>query len=621
MAEPGTSSQVRQPTPGINLLAGDTPAEDGAAPQTRPPPSPPPRDTLVLWHNPKREEAELNRAIFNQVVGFTSTVMGLSQWRESFIHANVDPPHTKESMKELNIDCIVNNPKLRRDINFESRLGFRPTELNGRQSFQKLSKQKYKEGLACEFEILRFLSLQLLGPEAELAARLIHLLKRCRIPRLFKAIRGILETIITETDLPILRDQFDDELRWQEIIHGTCDFRKIILWLGRLLKTHCAPVRDQMIDAVVNEVSKGDIKSIASGLVNLLQVLENMKLDIANHQVRHLKAYFINWTFVFEVKYHGNRIKKSRFLPAPSKAWFDRIQFDTSPIFKDPLALRNQNPRLQSFAVAFVRSLLPPHQLHHDKLNLPLCEPLPETFEMDTSRIRSLKSELLEIIQLRICYSVFVDSWSERSQRQIQPAHEVQILSHMRAISSHGGVLASVPNIAAGIVKWIADMTNQSFSVSTDMQAIIDVEQRLRQGLNPLGMRAAVDELLVPLILDVYEVTTENLHVEYYEIFRKLVPQPPPSTKTSQNVHALSMYAMKPKPSRFPPSLSPIFISQLNEIVNRTAHISILHWRVWSQLVYLDDGVEGNKASNASPSCRSLSKSLPFQHHAQTVVV
>ena len=63
-----------------------------------------------------------------------------------FEQASLQPPITTESLAELDIPRIINNPKLRHDVNFRSRVTFRPN-LDGSRGRQKMkSADHYLEG-------------------------------------------------------------------------------------------------------------------------------------------------------------------------------------------------------------------------------------------------------------------------------------------------------------------------------------------------------------------------------------------------------------------------------------------------------------------------------------------
>ncbi|KAF2400608.1 hypothetical protein EJ06DRAFT_576691 [Trichodelitschia bisporula] len=74
------------------------------------------------------------------------------------------------------------------------------------------------------------------------------------------------------------------------------------MWLAQLLKRHCAPMRDSMVDHMVDRLRAGIPPDVPKGLLELFGVLESMKLgsqDVANHQIRHLYCLIVD-TISFE---------------------------------------------------------------------------------------------------------------------------------------------------------------------------------------------------------------------------------------------------------------------------------------------------------------------------------
>ena len=96
------------------------------------------------------------------------------------------------------------------------------------------------------------------------------------------AIRGILETLVPQRDKASVEETFNVELLMQQFRMGVADLVRLALWLSQLLKCHCAPMRDNWVDDMVTQLSKGnqtgDVSMLVAGMKNLLGVLEAMKL-------------------------------------------------------------------------------------------------------------------------------------------------------------------------------------------------------------------------------------------------------------------------------------------------------------------------------------------------------
>jgi T-complex protein 11 len=175
-----------------------------------------------------------------------------------------EPPVTKATLSELDIPRIVNNPKLRHDVNFDPDLHFRPN-LDGESGRNKAQKAKdFWNRLRTQLEAF------MQNPVAfgtELAGR-----ESC-LQSTLKAIGEILAGLMPPED----RSAVEEVLNVQPLIQ----LEKLALWLARTLKSHCAPTRDEWVDEMVTQLTIGNrdrnVALLVLGLQSLLSVLEAMK--------------------------------------------------------------------------------------------------------------------------------------------------------------------------------------------------------------------------------------------------------------------------------------------------------------------------------------------------------
>lgn len=186
---------------------------------------------------------------------------------------SIEPPVTKATLSELDVTKIVNNPKLRHDINFDPELHFRPN-LDGDKGRRKTEKANFfwetMRGQLQDYLLNRDQFERELGDS-----------EWC-LPATLNAIRGILETLVPQRDKASVEETFNVDLLMQQFRMGVADLVKLALWLSHLLKCHCAPMRDNWVDDMVMQLSKGDrtgdVTMLVAGMKNLLGVLEAMKL-------------------------------------------------------------------------------------------------------------------------------------------------------------------------------------------------------------------------------------------------------------------------------------------------------------------------------------------------------
>lgn len=187
----------------------------------------------------------------------------------------LEPPVTKSTLSELDVNKIVHNPKLRHDINFDPDLHFRPN-LDGEKGRRKTQKaDRFWETMRTQ---LRDYLINREQFERDLGG-----IEWC-LPVTLKAVREILETLVPQRDRASVEETFNTDLLMQQFRKGVADLPKLALWLSQLLKRHCAPMRDTWVDGMVSEISQGDqegdVSLLVLGMRNLLGVLEAMKLVI-----------------------------------------------------------------------------------------------------------------------------------------------------------------------------------------------------------------------------------------------------------------------------------------------------------------------------------------------------
>lgn len=186
----------------------------------------------------------------------------------------LEPPVTKKTLSELDVNKIVHNPKLRHDINFDPDLHFRPN-LDGDKGRRKTEKT---EGF---YETMRTQLSQYLMNREQFEKDIGESSEWC-LPATLKAIRGILETLVPHRDRDSVEETFNVDLLMQQFRKGVADLPRLAQWLSQLLKCHCAPMRDVWVDNMVSEITQGDkegdVALLVHGMRNILGVLEAMKL-------------------------------------------------------------------------------------------------------------------------------------------------------------------------------------------------------------------------------------------------------------------------------------------------------------------------------------------------------
>jgi hypothetical protein len=197
-----------------------------------------------------------------------------------------EPPVTKTTLSELDIPRIVYNPKLRHDVNFDPDLHYRPN-LDGESGRRKTQKAN-DFWIRLRTEIEEFM-VDPVAFETKLAG------KQWSLQSTLQAIGEILGTLVPPEDRSAVEEILNVELLMQQFRKGVADLEKLGLWLARTLKSHCAPMRDEWVDEMVNLLTEGDrdrnVATLVQGLQSLLGVLEAMKLVRFKFEYRSDAAY------------------------------------------------------------------------------------------------------------------------------------------------------------------------------------------------------------------------------------------------------------------------------------------------------------------------------------------
>ncbi|KAI9712635.1 MAG: hypothetical protein M1812_006815 [Candelaria pacifica] len=482
------------------------------------------------------------------------------------ISASLYPPVTKQSLSELDINRVINNIKLRHDVNYDRELHFRPN-LDGEKGRRKLEQaEMYWKALVAEFVICLSSTEPLPGLqkhyndvvtalEQQPVTKLADLPKR--IPLMFATISDILKTLVPTHHHSIIDARLDVPMLMQQIHKGQCDFTGLSRWLAELLKAHCAPMRDEWVEnmeeQIAGGVKKADLGAIVEGLKLLFGILETMKLDVANHQIRSLKPLLIDDTVDFEQRYFLRRIASQRVDIRRSAEWFNNAKNNAHT---DP-RLEKGGPQWHStvFFTALVHSLFALH--HNNDL---------QTFAFDQSRLDSLRREIRDFTHLETCCRLFSNLTLYLENAGSAPSNVTlklrrSIITIVRNPNGESSWQQNLTNVALEIVR-TAHCASSSETL-TDLELVDFAEDYLRQELDVSSadyqrIARAIEQALLPMVLEKVGSYAELSPLSIYDNV-----SPENGTKGSEGP-----------------------IRDLEEVAKQIAHAGTLHWRVWGPLLY-----------------------------------
>lgn len=210
--------------------------------------------------------------------------LGLSSRDKRLLYrARRHPPVTKKTLSELDLPCIMSNINLRMDANFDRDLHFKP-DLDGEKGRRKRKEAAdYWDSMATEIAIYAFWAAH---PDDKGEEHSDHEgLRRTfepRLPVMFETLQEIVKTLVPAQDYPSVMQNLEVPLLMQQVRKGVLDMVALATWMAALLKTHCAPMRDEWADKMAEQITEGsqsqDPKQIVNGLQTLFAILEAMKL-------------------------------------------------------------------------------------------------------------------------------------------------------------------------------------------------------------------------------------------------------------------------------------------------------------------------------------------------------
>lgn len=301
------------------------------------------------------------------------------------------PPINLQSLKEIDLHEILKNPQLRHDILFDPQLQFRPN-LDGERGRKKKSIiDKYWSEI--ERECSQFFTKPIE-------------FKINRLPILFTTLRDILLSLLPYKDRSLVNEIMDIDLLIQQLNHGSFDFVSLSKWLGDIFKSHCAPMRDSWVSEMINKFNQAykqnSVINLVQGLRMIFSILEAMKLDVANHQIRILRPVLIETAVDFEKDYFNQLINHCKIDINDSLKWFNQ-NFQSKQNKKNySNFLINSDYSCDSNLKIFMASSI---------IDLLSCRNMatefPSTLAFDHTRLVFLRADVRQLVCIQLCIVIY----------------------------------------------------------------------------------------------------------------------------------------------------------------------------------------------------------------------
>ncbi|KAF3044816.1 hypothetical protein E8E12_010869 [Didymella heteroderae] len=509
------------------------------------------------------------------------------------------PPITRQSLSELDIQNIIINIRLRHDINFDRDLSFRPN-LDGAKGQEKVkSAHRYWRALVAELQLYNRLfqgSPPLQKMDADDWPTIVRHAER-RIPKIFQTIRDVLKSLVPDRDHSRVDEHLDVTMLMQQIERGICDLVGLSEWMSCLLKEHCAPMRDEWVDKMVSYTRTGVTQnkpdSIVKGLCELLGILESMKLDVANHQIRNLKTLLIEDTINFETHYHLDRLVngRARINIHSAQKWYQSASAEFHPLCstqRDPARLH-----LEIFVRGVTAALFGRDGRSE----------FPEAMYLDTDRLQIIKAEIEDHIFFEVCLDLFAVLLKQFGyQGPSLSTTRRQLISALTAIMGESSVgygphqwMANSEALSLEILRQASTLAGQATTYDYDNMS--RANQHLRHLFFSTFTTQArnLETAVLPMILTSIEKYNNSSPME---LFNNLVP----ATTTTKTLSSAPQIQHASPDTLCSHRLLHPDTHKLSDIANRISHIVILHWRVWSKIAYVQDDASESRLTSTQAS-------------------
>jgi len=348
------------------------------------------------------------------------------------------PPINLQSLKEIDLHEILKNPQLRHDILFDPQLQFRPN-LDGERGKRKKSIiDKY--WLEVQKECLQFFN-----PSSTPTVKIN------RLPILFTTVRDILLSLLPTKDRQQVNEIMDIDLLIQQLNHGSFDFVEMSKWLGEVFKSHCAPMRDQWViemhQKFVDAYNLNSVEYLVGGLRMIFQILEAMKLDVANHQIRLLRPVLIETAVDFERDYFQTLINHQKININDSLNWFYK-KFSTksnvlTEVENEDFIINDSN--LKPIIISSIIDLLSCRQMATE---------FPSTLAFDHTRLVLLRADVRQLVCVQLCIVLYKQLLFSSNKANPKPA----LLSAASILKVQQEILAIVTD-DNGNIKWTKNIS------------------------------------------------------------------------------------------------------------------------------------------------------------------
>ncbi|KAI0785270.1 T-complex protein 11-domain-containing protein [Abortiporus biennis] len=368
------------------------------------------------------------------------------------------PPINRDTLKELDLEAILRNPQLRHDLLFDSGLQFRPTssrrkrdmadnywlaivrELDTACTCVTLDAHGRLQERICicnSVPMPTVKSIRASSPSGNfMTVRTPSRLKPL-LSELLEVLISIIQPVATRsssglclhpgllqphyhqnsTHISHLRSILDADLILQQIEHNLFNPAGVFEEIGRVIRCYCAPMRDAAVDQMVKLAQScmpggtGTKADAVRAIRMCFEIMELMKLDVANHQLQTLRPYLIHSAAQFELKMFQESRQKGQLSLNVTRQWLRSAISDLSEQNISRVYPKlSKSTQIQIAVTKAIVNLIfdpPSSSLNHSpvspsssRTNQAVVPGYPETLYLDHTRMVALSTDAADFTAL-----------------------------------------------------------------------------------------------------------------------------------------------------------------------------------------------------------------------------
>ncbi|KAH8730045.1 T-complex protein 11-domain-containing protein [Phaeosphaeriaceae sp. PMI808] len=193
----------------------------------------------------------------------------------------------------------------------------------------------------------------------------------------------------------LISETLDPELINAQCNQGLFSYEKFFSFIATILPKLCAPFRDEQVQGLAIDLKeKGELSEMVEKLFKLLHVIDLLSLDYSNFLLMNAAPTLIKEAIGYEQRMFAQDLEEGKIVLDRTRRWWRNaaVNMHTEADRRDPWSQNNASNRPTAHKI-YARGLV----------DLAIATPplrdseLPETLELDRTRIQSIRDDALRI--------------------------------------------------------------------------------------------------------------------------------------------------------------------------------------------------------------------------------